>query len=403
MDPLEFLYPEIQEIIFDFLSVKDIKNALLVSKSWHENLIQFQCMKRLKVFVYQATQEELDFAVFAVIIASRRRYKNISINLNNFSFKNLQTGRPTIYAKNVSYSDGVLLKSLWPLECIEQSVVVLSLSSMKCEGEFEDNSLQFPNLNNLTLYKNSDSIDSCFKNCRALKKLCFVQKKCCFNEDLITLLLLNNSLLDSLELELKSGLGVKNATPMFKFQLKKFKLTGKEEMNINLKAMLLAMIKSQKDSLEILEISQWCGAEILREIFTSKNLKDLTINIDHGRELITNIYLHSNESISRLDILEMQTETDLVQQLVKLPNLKIFKTCLMQYEDMIALDRHCKNLRELYVEDFAVDFIPNQNLFSNLKIFKQLSISNHLKKLLRVKRDFKLCHFEKLILESIIK
>lgn len=399
MDPFEYLFPEILESTFDYLSVKEIKSALLVSKLWHDILIEMKCMNRLKVFIYQQSQEDLDFAVFATTIASRRKYKNISINLNNFSFVNLQTCSPLNY-KNVRYSDGVILKSLWPLKCIENSVVILSLSAMTCDVKIAENSLKFPNLKKLTLYKNSDTMDACFKNCRALKNLCYVQKSGCLNDDLITALLLNNSLLDTLELNIKNGL---SATPKFKFNLRSFKLNSIEEMTNNLKEMLLAMIKSQKDSLEILEISQWCGVEILREIFTAKNLNDLTININHGLEDVSNIFLHSNASISRLDILEIPADTDLVQQIIKLPNLRVFKTCRITYGDMIALDRQCKHLRELHVEEFLVDFIPNQNLFSNLKVFQQLSVSDNLMIFLQSKRAEKLSNFEDLILRSVIK
>ncbi|KAG5670385.1 hypothetical protein PVAND_000654 [Polypedilum vanderplanki] len=117
-DPIEYLSPELFDLIFQHLSPKELMNCSYVSRSWHEEIGNSQNMKRIKVFIYHHTQNELNESLSRLFL-SERKYRNISVNLGTMMFdeKVEQIARESsVKYRNVKFSDAKLYNSLWPIE-----------------------------------------------------------------------------------------------------------------------------------------------------------------------------------------------------------------------------------------------------------------------------------------------
>lgn len=391
MDPVEeILLPEILDLIFEHLTTIELKNCLLVSKLWHEKLSKLKCMKKFTLYIYQEKAKELNEAI-QTIFKTRRNYRKISINFNNFEVKKIKI--PKISWKCVDYSNGFMVESLWPINSIAECVRDLSLSLMSCENEI---SFNFPNLTNLTLYKNSKNVDFCFKSCKSLKNLNYVAKdKCC---DFISELLINNLYLKSLciQIDPENPQNFISSFSKIKFSIKNLNL------NCPNAEVTKFIIKATKNDIEVLELNMHSTTEIIAEILTATNLENLTLNLDFDENL-ENLNIPINPTIHRLDITEMRKNSLLTTEILKsLPNLRVYKTSIMEFNDMMVLNQHCRHLEELYVESFLVNFLPiGVDLFENLVIFRYLDISEHLIKFLRVRSCERKKHFAKLIMKKI--
>lgn len=400
MDPLNFVFPELHETIFQHFSVRELKNLTLVSKSWHEKITNSKSLDRFVFLVFETSQEDLD-STLKILLASERRYKNVSINLNNFTFNDSYENCPPLTFKCVRYSYGILPKSLSPLACIEDHVRQLEITKMVCETEEINFNLNFNNLEQLSLYCNYGNVNLIFKNCENLKFLSFTQRNNSDSNEVIKTLLKNNEKLQTLRLNLKDGESIKEVMKNCKFNLKNLVFNCDEEMPRGLKETLLEIIKTQINSLTEVSVNKSCGVDVLQRIFCIKNLRFLSLNLEHGRENIFDIFLDLNPSVNQLNIDDLKVDSFLVQKVIKsLPNLRFYKTALMQFEDMIEIEKNCKNLQELYVENFYVEKIPNYGFFKNLKAFKTMDIDDVLLKSLKAKDVKERSHFENLIFYS---
>lgn len=400
MDPLNIIFPELHETIFQHFSVRELKNLTLVSRSWHDTIKNSKSLNRFVFSVYEKSQEQLD-ATLKVLLASKRRYKNVSINLNNFTFNDSFKNCPPLTFKCVRYSYGILPKSLSPLTCIDDHVNVLEITKMICETEEINFNLKFKNLEKLSLYCNYGNVNLIFKNCKNLKFLSFTQRNNSDSNEVIKILLKNNEKLQTLRLNLKDGETTKEAMKNCKFKLKNLVFNCDEEMSGGLKETLLEIIQTQLNSLTEVSVNRWCGVDVLQRIFCIKNLRFISLNLDHGRENIFDFFLDLNSSVTQVNIDDVKVDSSIVQKIIKaLPNLRFYKTVLMQFDDMIELEKNCKNLQELLVENFYVEKIPSPGFFRNLKTFKTMDIDDVLLKNLKSKDCKERSHFENLIFYS---
>lgn len=397
MDPLDVIFPELHEIIFQHFSVRELKNLTLVSKSWHNKIVNSKSSDRFVFSVYERNQEDLN-QTLKILMGSEREYKNVSINLNNFAFNDSFEDCPHLTFKTVRYSYGILPKSLSPLTCIEDCVKVIELTKMVCETEKINFDMKFEKLEKLTLYCNYGSVNLIFKNCKNLKYLCFTQQNNSDSNELIKVLLKNNELLESLRLNLKDGESVKEVMKDCKFQLKNVVFRCDEGMLRGLRETLREIIVTQLNSIRELVINQWCGLDVLQAIFCIKRLRFTSLNLNHGDEYIFDFNLQLNGSLTHINIDDVKVDSLLLQKVIKaVPNLRFYKTVLMHYDDMIEIEKNCKNLQELYAENFYVEKIPNFGFLKNLKAFKTMDIDDVLSKSLRAKSAKERSHFENLI------
>jgi hypothetical protein len=285
--------------------------------------------------------------------------------------------------------------------CIKDHVKVLDITKMICETEEINSDLTFINLEKLSLYCNYGNVNLIFKNCENLKFLSFTQRNNSDSNEVIKSLLKNNKNLETLRLNLNDGESVKEVMKECKFKLKNLVFYCNEEMSRGLKETLLEIVKTQSNSIKELSVNKWCGVDVLQNIFCIKNLRFISLNLDHAEENIFDICLTLNPSVTHINIDDVKVDSVVLQKIIKsLPNLKFYKTTLMQYEDMIELEKNCKNLEELYVENFYVEKIPSFGFFKNLKAFKTMDIDDVLSKSLRAKNCKDRSHFENLIFYS---
>jgi hypothetical protein len=409
LDPIENLSPELFDLVFQHFTPKELMRTAFVSRAWHEEIGNSQNMKRIKVFIYHHTQEELNESLIR-LFSSQRKYRNVSVNLGTMMFdeKVERCARESnVKYKHVKFSDAKLYDSLWPMEVIESTVRDLSLCNIHCSLECENvRKFKFPNLRHLTLYKNTDSVNSLFIACHNLATFSFTERSGACDSKLIESLLMNNRAMKALGLRVvKCSESLQRVIPKCKFRLEKFSFYSyklNDPMSVENRNLLCDFLDSQRDCLQILNVDQWCGVNALRTIFNIETLENLSFNINHKGENVNFIQLHSNACITRIDISEMMDNDAYVlsQVLRAVPNVVIYKTCLMQYGDMMLIERHCPNLRQLYVEEFApIALPPYSDSFSKLTKFKSLDISSELVLLIIAKEEEKRGHFERLILE----
>ena len=408
-DPLRILSPELFDLVFQHLRPKELMRKSYVSKIWHEEIGNSQSMKRINVFIYKNTQDDLDES-FETLLRSQRNYKNVSVNLGTLVFdeslERVAKVGQTSY-KKVKYSDGKMCQSLWPIECIEKTVQTLILSFIRCDFDCDIGmNFKFPHLRQLTLYKNAQNVNLLFKKCTNLLAFDYSERKELNESQLVREILLNNSTIKTLNLQIMNGSAeIKNIINLCKFRLRKmsfhsFKLNA--PMSIDNRELLCDILQLQSKYLEELSLNQWCGFNGLEMIFQMKKLRNLTLNIDYGSENLPNISLNTCTTITRVDIDDMKDNDSFILFKIfkSLPNLVIYKTCLMQNHDMIMLERHCKKLKELYVENFSVNFLPTLNFFPNILLFKSLDINNEIVMTVLAKEDCKRSHFERLVLAA---
>ncbi|KAL7025636.1 hypothetical protein ACKWTF_013569 [Chironomus riparius] len=409
VDPMRILSPELYDLIFQHLKPKDLMRKSFVSKLWHEEIGNSQNMKRINIFIYKNTQDDLDES-FETLLTSQRNYKNVSVNLGTLVFdeslERVAKVGQTSY-KKVKYSDGKMCKSLWPMECIEKTVQTLILSFIRCDFECDKGIVfKFPQLRHLTLYKNAQNINLLFKKCTNLLTFDYSERKELNEWQLVREILLNNSTMKTLSLQIMNGSAqIKNIINLCKFRLRKLSFHSPKlnvPMTVDNRELLCDILQLQSKSLEELSINQWCGYNGLEIIFQMKKLINLTFDINYGTESLPTISLNVNTSITRVDIDDMKDNDSFILYKIfkSLPNLIIYKTCLMQNHDMIMLERHCKKLKELYVENFSVNFVPTINFFPNIMLFKSLDINNEIVMSILAKEDCKRSHFERLVLAA---
>lgn len=409
IDPLKILSPELFDLIFQHLKPKDLMRKSFVSRLWHDEIGNSQNMKRINIFIYKNTQDDLDES-FETLLTSQRNYKNVSVNLGTLVFdeslERVAKVGQTRY-KKVKYSDGKMCESLWPIVCIEKTVQTLILSFIRCDFECDMRKVfKFPQLRHLTLYKNAQNINLLFKKCTNLLTFDYSERKELNEWQLVREILLNNSTMKTLSLQIMNGSAqIKNIVNLCKFRLRKLSFHSPKlnvSMTIDNRELLFDILQQQNKSLEELSINQWCGSNVLEIIFQMKKLINLTFNINYGTENLPNISLNVNTSIMRVDIDDMKDNDSFILFKIfkSLPNLIIYKTCLMQNHDMITLERHCKKLKELYVENFSVNFVPTINFFPNILLFKSLDINNEIVMSILAKEDCKRSHFERLVLAA---
>lgn len=409
-DPLRILSPELFDLIFQHLKPKDLMRKSFVSKLWHNEIGNSQSMKRINIFIYNNSQDDLNES-FKILLRTQRNYRNVSVNLGTMLFDDSLERAVKVGHRNykkVKYSDGKVCRSLWPIECIEKTVETLILSFIKCDIADTDFACvyKFSSLKHLTLFQNSHKINLLFKNCTKLLTFDYSERselnECQFVENL----LLNNSGLRTLNLQMLNGSRwLKDSIKLCQFRLKKLSFSSyklNETMSISNRELLCEITKFQTKSIENLSLNQWCGCNVLEQIFQMQSLRNLTFNINYGNDNVSNLSLNVCPTVTRIDIDDMkENDSEILIKIIKsLPNLVVYKTCLMQNDDMIVLERYCKYLRELYVENFCVDFMPSINFFSNVLLFKSLDINNEIVMSILAKEDRVRSHFERLVLAA---
>lgn len=411
MDPLKLLCPELFDLIFQHLTPKELMQKSFVSKTWHGEIGNSQNMKRIKLFVYESAQDELNKSLMR-LFSSKRGYRNVSVNLGTMAFdeKVEQFARKcNIKYRNVKYSDAKICDSLWPIECVAKTVESISLCNIVANFELKlTPDYDFPNLTDLTIYQNSNVVNECFKNCKNLKLLDYTEHK--LNDSkLIETLLINNSAIKSLSLRIfKCGSALQSIIPKCKFKLEKFSFNSyrlNDRMSNENRDLLCEILLSQKNWIQRLILDQWCGSNALQMVFNLEKLNNWSFNLNHIDENIPNLQINTNDSISRIDICDMNDANSMIlfQILKSVPNLLTYKTSILQYDDMMILEKKCPYLRELYAENFAISALPpSPNSFSKLSIFKSIDVNFEVTLAILAKDEEKRSHFENLVLKNAV-
>ena len=393
-DPFDNLHSDVFSLIFQHLSSRELLTLSTVNLLWYKTIgMSPNCMNKLKINIQcslklnsndlQTTsrvQSELNPLI------SIRQYRNIYADFtqqNKRKILEILSDRKwkNVELLNENFKDGNFLGHF------HENVESLNLTRINCDDESLKEFL-FPRLQRLKISSSNDLLVKNLENCSSLTTL-NVHSKCDSRsmQKSLTNLLINNKNLEALTLITHQSLLRTQIIMQCKFNLKKLVIdnTGflKEDREC-----LAAFLESQTNSLEVIDITPWCGAEVIAQCFRMAKLKDFTCNIEDQEESLDNVNLNCNYSIKRLNLRNVEPfESQNFYEMMfrNAPNLKVYKANLMQFADLISLSTRCKVLEELYIEDFDVAVLPNGNCFPNLKRFKSWSINDELMKSLKAK------------------
>lgn len=339
-------------------------------------------------------------------LVSERKYRNICADLAKQS---LNEFLQILFSakrkwKRVELSNGNFADEQF-LSKIHATVEDLFLTRINiCERSLVN--FTFPRLRRLKLFSCNGELVKNFAKCSMLIDLCFSEltNKSTLDIEGFTNLLSNNKYLEKLTIfttNLQTCLP-KQLTPRYQFKLKKFvidscsKFTSEDEREC-----LIQLLKSQAPSLEVVTINLWSGTEALVICFGMPNLRDLSCNLKNREENLdwTSVDLSLNLKLERFHISNISSRESLSffnAAFINAPNIKIYKAKFMHSDDLISLSNNCKNIEELYIENFNVSQLPNFNCFPKLKRFKSWDVNDDLLHLLKMKGAKNT--FEKLIL-----
>lgn len=413
-DPLEGLHCDIFDLIFQHLSWRDVLTASTVNSFWYGTIaVSPKCMDKLKLNIPMIECGDLQ-QMYANVMSSERQYRNIYADFLRLAENNLQVlSAPQLFRSYQNWRNVHILNGTFEdesfLGIFHASVENLSLQRVTC-GSMKNiikkgGSMTFPKLKKLKLFSCNRFVAEHFASCTKLEQLQFSETVDDFNlaKESFASILINNKGLEQLTIYAKSchSLLSQQVITQFKFHLKHLVIeTFDEHSTADFRRCLREFLASQASSLEVVDINGWNGAEVLETCLKMPRLKNLSYNVKHSEYVDwTRVKLPINNSITRFnlrDILPHESFDFLNTMFAAVPKLRIYKAENMRIGDLVALSSRCLNLEELYIENFDVEQLPNENCLPRLKQFKSWDVSDELLKSLKSRGAKNL--FEELIL-----
>lgn len=413
-DPLVGLHCHVFDLIFQHFSWRDVLTASTVNSLWYgTTAVSPECMNKLRLHIPMIECGDLE-QMYANEMSSERQYKNIYADFLRHANNNLQRlSAPKFFGNDQNWRNVHILNGTFDdesfLVIFHDSVETLSLQRVTCGSAKKiinkSGSMTFPKLKKLKLFSCNRFVAEHFARCKKLKQLQISETTDGFSlaKESFASILINNEGLKQLTIYAKSchSLLSQQVISQLKFHLKHLVIeTFDEGSTADFRRCLREFLASQASSLEVVDINGWNGAEVLETCLKMPRLKNLSYNVKH-REYVdwTRVKLPINNSITRFnlrDIWPHESFEFLNTMFAAVPKLRIYKAENMRIGDLITLSTRCPNLEELYIENFDVEQLPNENCLPRLRQFKSWDVSDELLKSLKAKGAKNL--FEELIL-----
>lgn len=416
-DPLEVLHSDLFDLIFQHLPWGNLLASSAVNSLWYEAIgTSSSCMNKLKLNIQNRSREGEHISLEVLnahssLRVDKRHYRNIYADFSHLNREEvLQILEPnerkwkSVQLLNENFVDGTFLYYFCQgVECLE-----LARISVNCDQTAREKLVwDFPRLTRLKIFSCNGTLVKHLENCSKLKEFVISESSSngenSYSESCVNILLNNNGLTTLMIFSpVYQTFFPRNIYARIQFKLKKlvidsFKTDSKEDDRECMRNLLI----NQSGSLEAVDINLWCGSEILEICFRMPRLKDFSCNVKEREENLewNRINLTMSESILRFHIRnvcrrESLNFFDVV--FTNLPNLKVYKSKFMHFEDLISLSHRCKSLEELFIENFNVSWLPSENCFPMLRRFKSWDVNDDLIDSLTAKGAKN--HFEELLL-----
>lgn len=424
LDPVNFFPLEVTLNIFKFLKGKELLNASLVSIDWYDIIANTpECMKKIELNVKCCSQLGPSPNDINRLAKGRRQYENLNISgcCHCIDAVDLLIGAPNKLWKKVTFhkiSFNSSYQAFYYLACIEKSVEELVLSNIyikdaRFKPTAEQQNFAFLKLTNLIVSYISPFLFQALENVRNLEK--FIVSNLSLEYEPLTAL---KNLLESNEklkvLKIFGGIFdqimSRNIAPDLKFTLKELAVANRHlntEYYDTIQDNFIALLKSQK-SLESVNLGNWSGVEVLRQVYRLPKLKRLTLT---GLELAEyhvcwdSLELSTNNSVVELIVHSSASDFPMLFRVIKVISTAVPKLTVLKIPTMIPTDQYIlhhvsathKELQSLTVLTLKVIDVIDKTFFKSLKHLSFRSCDAALVKRTMEKAEADLAPFEVLL------
>lgn len=394
------------DLIFQHLSWRNLLTSSEVSSNWYQTIgASPHCMNKIKINISNvARTHERDLETLnAHLLINMRQYRNIYADffcrekrdiieiLRNRRWKN-------VHLLSENFEDGKVVFELL------QTVNNLTLSRINCDDDKSrsESKLLFPQLKCLRILSCNDALLKNLEECSTLTELLLSCSES--TGESFAKFLINNKNLKKLTVFVKHHRTIlpKQVISQIEFKLSKLVIDSFDELTSDIdRERLQQFLENQTQWLVSVNINPWSGSQILKTCLQMPKLEDFSYSLKNREDNLDwkRMNLATSDSIKRFHIRSASPRESLSFYdtiFAKLPNLRIYKAKWMHFEDLFSLSLRCKNIEELYVENFNVNSLPNDNCFPNIKRFKSWDTSDDLMRSLTAKGAKN--YFEELIL-----
>lgn len=436
-DPVKIFPETVFELVLNHLSGKDILRCSTVNRCWQKAIASSdRNIEKLRLNVFETHCGKCKkFAPedARCIINSRRKYKHLTMSVT----RNFTSDHSLLVASfqwETLTLDGHTFKSeielINFLGLIEPTIVGLDLRSIRIvyskQHVIAESALIFPKLRKLRLENCYSYLHAAVFNHVELLQLLEIETfshTSDFEREFydrvkgIQKMLIGNPHITRLTLNLHQG----DFDSMFmderflsriRFHLewlkvKKFrKLTGSSTNIVQINN-FSKFLSSQKNTITMLQLSDWLGNDVLETVINSLD-KLIYLNIQdldsYGKinDSIANMNLFKNESIIRLDLFSSFSKYTELQNILlqMLPGLKILTIGTINQEILNTLAEKNLKLQSIIVDHFIAYSPPESQVLHDLKSMKiKISYASNFKDILRDCTYY--TNFEKVFLTAV--
>lgn len=394
-DPLNNLHSDVFDLIFQHLSWNELATLSTACKRWYQAIAESRaCMGKVEVKISNSSRQlscNQRGSLMTLHSASRiqRHYQNITADFSDQKkFQILKIMKPACRRwRSVHLLNARFAKENFASTFCD-TVVLLTLTRVQCINNTDDLIFSFPRLKELKLISCNENALKIFGKCSGLKKLHVSASTGC---DGVTDILVNNASLEDLSVCVTDFSKIFSAENIEKvtFKLKKFAIESFKDFTAEDKKTLKIFLLTQSQSLEIVYLNPWCGTDIIETCWWIKQLKDFSFNLHRREDEIdwSRISLPINSAIQRINLCDVSKSEDasFYEMIFRsAPNLKIYKSKCMQAEEFQILSSRCKQLQQLYIEEFDISVLPTDPL-PNVEKFRSWEVNDILLQTLKAK------------------
>lgn len=372
-DPFSKLFFDVHGLILQHFTSRELLQLNEVSKLWNEILPEnSKVIEKICAYLtYRNSTCDLES-----IKLSRRKYKNICVD---FTIFNQETVKKIIETRqrnwrNLDFFDGDCDETFF--ETFSETVYCLSLNKINITNNVtREKSLKFSKLYKLKLFSCHEEIFKMFKKCSNLMHFEYSHNFNCENLKPLNQILMSNRKLEKLhlvEVPLHKLLPPR-VISQIKFHLTELFIITK--MNEEDQRILDEFLTLQQLTLKSVNIKPYITPQILNTCLKMKRIKQLTLTEVDGD---TKEDLVVSYSLMRLDISFEKYYTSLNRIFAATPNLRTIKISNVNESVFQDLIKNCKEIEEMYVENFDVSILPQGNYFPNIRKFKVWNVNESL-------------------------
>lgn len=413
-NPLEMFPAEVNSIVFQFLSPKELLIASEVSKEWYDFIADSKkCMEKIKVKIACSRTHEIVEENILPLKMSIRKYENLELSTcawcSDLALQAVGAHKGKwVTVKLLEVNFNTLEEALICFESIESSVEVLEMSEVVSNhSNFNVSKLRnftFPNLKKF----HAKTIQATFflevfNKISTLEEfvLCSHYQQVASLEVIMKLLQTN---LNIKILEISESVVIQimshNAVKDLKFQLTQFSVNSTFLQQFKAQDNFVAFLNKQARTLTSLEINDWTDVEVIVTAFRLPKLKTFTLKgtgraLEHFNWNFVQIPISS--SITTLSLHSPQTQLTLKSFTEATPNLTSLSTLYLDVFMLMHLAETCPQLASLSVGYLDILNLSNIKTPLNLQKLTVVFYTQSLEMLIRMKEEDQKSNFELLL------